>query len=87
MPNDQGRVVYDEHEAQQGVGDTVFSPATTVTLELKWDGQAMSFYANGGPTLHPVPFSGFSDTFGVYRVAGPESSLKVRVDALQVAWK
>jgi len=47
----------------------------------------MHFYANGNPTLPSVPFSGFSDTFGVYWLTGLDSSLQCHTDEFRVAWE
>jgi hypothetical protein len=86
LQSDQGRVVYDAG-GEQVEGEPIFSLPATVTLELRWDGQEMHFYANGNPTLQSVPFPDFSDTFGIYWVTGPEGSLGCHVDEFRVSWE
>lgn len=76
---EQGFVYYEAGD-QRLEGDPQFSLPATVTLALQWDGQAVSFYADGDPVLQPAPFSGYSDVFGIYWIAGPESSVKFSVD-------
>jgi hypothetical protein len=86
LQSDQGRVVY-EAGGEPVEGEPIFSLPATVTLELRWDGQAMHFYVNGNSTLQSVPFPDFSDTFGIYWVTGPGSSLKCHVDEFRVSWE
>ena len=83
---DQGRVVY-EAGGERAEGEPILSLPASVTLEFRWDGRKMYFYADGNPMLQPVPFSDFSDTFGIYWVTGPNSSLTCHVDELRVSWE
>jgi hypothetical protein len=87
LPIGRGRVIYEDASGQQTQGEALFSLPLTTTLELRWDGQAMHFYADGQPALPPVPFAGFSDTFGIYWLIGPDSALQCHADEFRLAWK
>lgn len=83
----QGRVVFEDSSGQKTEGETIFSLPARARLELRWDGKEMQFYLNGNPALPSVPFSGFSDTFGIYWHAEADSSLQGSIDQFLVAWK
>lgn len=83
----QGRVVFEDSGGQKTESETIYSLPALATLELRWDGKEMQFYLNGNPALPSVPFSGFSDTFGIYWHTGADSSLQASIDEFRVAWK
>ncbi len=54
-----------------------------VTLTLYWDGSHLNFLANGSKRLQPIPFSGLSDTFGIYWVTSPNTYIRAHVTQIR----
>ena len=79
--------MYSKENEEPTKGETDFALPVTVTLGIQWDGQEMHFYANGTEAMDAVPFSGFTDTFGLYWVTTESSSIVCSAEEFRVAWE
>lgn len=78
-PSDrQGNLLFEAGD-QQIAANEALSVERTITLTLTWDGNEMHLLANGLQVIQPVAFADLPNTFGLYWLVGPDSSLAGRI--------